>query len=78
VTEEAHRDTEPRDAAGGPGESKLAPEGNSNARFMVPSDQEERREHQSLDEPEARAGAVEGDETDRSGGAAPAEDDETE
>ena len=63
MTEEVHRETEPRDAAGGPGGSKLAPEGNSGARFVVPPDQEERRERKSLDEPESRAGAVEEDET---------------
>jgi hypothetical protein len=62
MTEEVHRETEPRDAAGGPGGSKLAPEGNSRARFVVPPDQEERRERRSLEEPESRAGAVgEGD-----------------
>ena len=64
MAEEVHRETEPRDAAEGPGGSKLAPEGNSNARFVVPSDQEERRERKSLDEPEDRAGAVEEDESD--------------
>ena len=64
MTEEANRDTESREAARGPGGSKLAPEGNSGARFVVPPDQEERREGRSLDEPESRAGAVEEDETD--------------
>ncbi len=64
MTEEVNRDTESRDAARGPGGSKLAPEGNSGARFVVPPDQDERRERGSLDEPESRAGAVEEDETD--------------
>jgi hypothetical protein len=63
MAEEVHRDTEPREATEGPGGSKLAPEGNSNARLVVPSDQEQRRERRSLDEPDDRAGAVEGDET---------------
>lgn len=64
MTEEVHRETESRDATTGPGGSKLAPEGNSGARLVVPSDQEERRERKGLDEPESRAGAVEEDETD--------------
>ena len=64
MTEEVDRETESRDAAKGPGGSKLAPEGNSGARFVVPSDQEERRERRSLDEAESRAGAVEEDEAD--------------
>ena len=64
MTEEVNRETEPRDAARGPDGPKLAPEGNSGARFVVPSDQEDRRERRSLDEPESRAGAVEDDETD--------------
>ncbi len=64
MDEEAHRETEPRDAARGPGGSKLAPEGNSGARFVVPADQDERRERRSSDEPESRAGAMEEGETD--------------
>ena len=64
MTEEVHRETESREAAEGPGGSKLAPEGNSRARLVVPSDQEERRERKDLDEPEDRAGAVEEEETD--------------
>jgi hypothetical protein len=64
MTEEVNRETESRDAARGPGGSRLAPEGNSSARFVVPSDQDARRERRSLDEPESRAGAVEEDETD--------------
>ena len=62
MAEEVHRDTEPRKAVEGPGGSKLAPEGNSKARLVVPPDQEERRERRSLDEPEDRAGPIEEDE----------------
>ena len=35
-----HRVTEEREPIPGPGESKLVPEGNSNARFFVPKEKE--------------------------------------
>lgn len=60
MTEEPQRETDPRDTDEGPGGSKVAPEGNSNARFFVPPDQEERRERRDPDEPEDRAGAADG------------------
>lgn len=62
MAEEPHQETERRDPTEGPGGSKLAPEGNSKARVFVPRDQEERRERRSPEEPEDRAGAMEGDE----------------
>ncbi len=64
MTEEPDRKTESRDPATGPDGSKLAPEGNSGARFFVPPDQEERRQRRDPDEPEDRAGAVEEDDAD--------------
>ena len=64
MPEDPHRKTEARDDAEGPDGSKLAPEGNSGARLFVPPDQDERRERRGLDEPEDRAGAVEGDDPD--------------
>ncbi len=67
MSEESHRETaesDRREPAPGPGGSKLAPEGNSGARFFVPPEPEERRERRSPDEPEDRAGAVEEDDAD--------------
>lgn len=53
--------TEPREPVPGPGGSKLAPEGNADARLFVPGDQEEKGERRDPEEPEDRAGATDED-----------------
>ena len=56
MTEDQHKETDPREAVEGPGDSKLAPEGNSNARLFVPGDQDEKRQERDLEEGEDHAG----------------------
>jgi hypothetical protein len=53
--EEEHAQTEPRDDVPGPGDSKLAPEGNSNARFFVPPEEGESRDSEAPDAPSSEA-----------------------
>ena len=51
--------TDPREPVPGPGDTKLTPAGNSDARFLVPDDQEKESEEHEPGEPEDRAGAAE-------------------
>jgi len=55
--DDARGETEAREAVEGPGGSKLAPEGNSNARLFVPQNQEEHRQEQDPEQPQDQAGA---------------------
>ena len=48
-----HRVTDGREAIPGPGESKLALEGNSNARFFVPKEEEPQPQPRAENEPDA-------------------------
>ncbi len=48
-----HRVTDGREAIPGSGESKLAPEGNSNARFFVPKEEEPEPQPRAENQPDA-------------------------
>ena len=56
--------TDPREPVPGPGDTKLTPAGNSDARFLVPDDQEEESEEseeRDPGEPEDHAAAEDED-----------------